>query len=306
MLAVQMASSRMHDIDLRLINSFVQIYDCGSMSRAAEILCCSPAAVSMRLKFLEDRLGRSLFIRHHHRLEPTDLGEKFYWKAVSLLASYDDLIDILRVRGEVETIRVGVPDDYALSFIQRGLRSIDVLSEGVEIDIVCDLSTNLNTAIQRQDIDIGLATLDRLPQGGQLVSNLQLKWVGEPSVLPNLEERVPLAVYPEGCVFRRTMIEALEVRGTRWRVVSQSRTSSGVLAAVRSGLAITSMAAGSIPEDLTVIDHPALPDLKEIPVYLLKRGGKSSQALDQIETAIIAQLHQSQRNSGKPDLASVA
>ena len=69
------------------------------------------------------------------------------------------------------------------------------------------------------------------------------------------------------------MIAALEVAGRRWKVVSQSRTSSGVLAAVRSGLAITTMADGSIPADLCVLDHPSLPQLNEVPVYLLKRPG---------------------------------
>ena len=166
----------MHNIDLRLIRSFAKIYETGSMSRAAEFLHCSPAAVSMRLKHLEDNLGRALFIRHHHRLEPTDLGERFYWKAVNVLASYDDLLECMRTMDDPRTVKLGVPDDYALSFIQRGLRSISFRDEAIEIDIVCDLSASLDDAIQRQEIDIGLATLDRLPQGGKLVSKLQLKW----------------------------------------------------------------------------------------------------------------------------------
>ena len=280
----------MHNIDLRLIRSFAKIYETGSMSRAAEFLHCSPAAVSMRLKHLEDNLGRALFIRHHHRLEPTDLGERFYWKAVNVLASYDDLLECMRTTDDPRTVKLGVPDDYALSFIQRGLRSISFRDEAIEIDIVCDLSASLDDAIQRQEIDIGLATLDRLPQGGKLVSKLQLKWVGDPTRLPDVEERVPLAVYPEGCVFRRSMIAALEVAGRRWKVVSQSRTSSGVLAAVRSGLAITTMADGSIPADLCVLDHPSLPQLNEVPVYLLKRPGPGSVAMDLIEAAIMEQL----------------
>jgi len=285
-----------HNIDLRLIRSFAKIYETRSMSRAAEFLHCSPAAVSMRLKLLEDHLGRTLFVRYHHRLEPTDLGEKLYWKAVNVLASYDEFLEGMRGSDDPLTVKIGVPDDYALSFIQRGLRNINFPDNSIEIDIICDLSSALDAAIQRQEIDIGLATLDRLPQGGELVSKLQLKWVGDPTRLPDIDERVPLAVYPEGCVFRRSMIAALEVAGRRWKVVSQSRTSSGVLAAVRSGLAITSMADGSIPTDLCVVDHPALPKLNEIPVYLLKRPGPGSEAMDLIEAAIMDQLSLSQES----------
>lgn len=280
----------MQNIDLRLIRSFVKIYETGSMSRAAEFLHCSPAAVSMRLKLLEDSLGRALFVRHHHRLEATDLGERFYWKAMSVLAAYDELLECMRTTNGPLTVKVGVPDDYALSFIQRGLRNISLRDEAIEVDIVCDLSAALDEAIQRQEIDIGLATLDRQPQSGKLVSRLQLKWVGDPTRLPCIDERVPLAAYPEGCVFRRSMIAALEVAGRRWKIVSQSRTSSGVLAAVRSGLAITTMADGSIPADLCVLDHSSLPKLNEIPVYLLKRPGRGSEAMNLIEAAIMDQL----------------
>jgi DNA-binding transcriptional LysR family regulator len=57
------------NIELRLLRSFVEIYEAGSLSRAALALGCTQAAMSMRLKLLEDELARPLFIRRYHRLE---------------------------------------------------------------------------------------------------------------------------------------------------------------------------------------------------------------------------------------------
>lgn len=277
------------NIDLKLLRTFVKIYECGSMSRAAEHLFCSPAAISMRLKTIEDEIGANLFVRHHHRLDPTDLGEQMYWKANALLRSFDDLLERAQGHTRRRTIRIGVPDDYALSFVQRGLRKLDFAQSDIAIDIICNLSTHLDVAIQRKEIDIGLATLEYLPPNGKLLSTSCLNWVGDPEIRPPLEGTVPLAAYPEGCVFRRAMIEALEATNTPWRIASQSKTSSGILAAVRSGLAITVMAEGSVPPDLVVIKDQSLPPLRRVPIYLLT-SATSNEEVKLIEDAIIEQI----------------
>src|SRR5688572_19554382 len=86
------------NIEIRLLRSFIEIYEAGSLSRAAQTLGCTQAAMSMRLKMLEDELARPLFIRRHHRLDPTPFATDFYAKALVVLASYDELISASRSR----------------------------------------------------------------------------------------------------------------------------------------------------------------------------------------------------------------
>ena len=102
------------DIELKLLRSFAAIYERGSISRAADQLRCTQAAMSMRLKMLEQELGGQLFQRQHHRLEPTALGSEFYAKALTLLSTYDELISKTRSRAHIQKVRIGMPDDYAL------------------------------------------------------------------------------------------------------------------------------------------------------------------------------------------------
>ena len=281
-------------IELRLLRSFVGIYECGSISRAAERESCTQAAMSLRLKVLEDELGRRLFVRHHHRLDATTLGSELYAKALAVLASYDELVSTTRSRTEVQKIRIGVPDDYALSFVSGVLRDRSLSTDDFEIEIVCDLSPNLVAAVQRQDIDIALATLVSAPPNAVLISETKLLWTCHPSWCPDAASTIPLAVYPEGCVFRRAMMKALEAAGKTWRIVAQSRSHAGVLAAVRGGMAVTAMADGTVPSDLTTIANSAiLPDLNRIPIYLLKRIGPSSKIVTTLEREIMSQIARS-------------
>ena len=281
-------------IEFRLLRSFVAIYECGSMSRAAERECCTQAAMSLRLKMLEDELGRRLFVRHHHRLESTTLASELYAKALAVLASYDELVSTTRSRDEVQKVRIGVPDDYALSFIADVLRDRSLTKDGLEIEIVCDLSPNLVAAVQRQDIDLALATVVSAPTNAVLVSEARLRWIHHPSCHPESAATIPLAVYPEGCVFRRAMMAALEAGGRPWQIVAQSRSHAGVLAAVRGGIAVTAMADGTVPSDLATIKNTGiLPELGRIPIYLLKRPGGAGKIIESLERKIIDQIGRS-------------
>jgi len=75
------------DLELRLLRSFVAIYECGTLSRAAERLGCTQAAMSMRLKLIETEIGDVLFRRQHHRLEPTSRGAELYARALGVMAA---------------------------------------------------------------------------------------------------------------------------------------------------------------------------------------------------------------------------
>src|ERR1700722_16179285 len=237
-------------IDLRLLRSFVAIHECGSVSRAAARVHCSQAAMSMRLKILEDQVGHRLFLRHHRQLEPTPLGSELYAKALAVLASYDELVSTSRSRDAIQKVRIGVPEDYALSYIAGVFADETLQIGGLEIDIICDLSSNLVAAVQRQDIDLALATVVSPPPNSFLISHANLSWIHHPSLNPHSVSAVPLAVYPEGCVFRQAMIMALENAHKPWRIVTESRSQAGVLAAVHGGVAITVMADGTVPVDL--------------------------------------------------------
>ena len=254
------------DIELRLLRSFVQIYESGSLSRAAERLACTQAAMSMRLKMLETELGAALFIRHHHRLEPTARGSELYAKALGVLASYDEMMSLTRSRPTRDRVRVGMPDDYAMGFMRSVLTGLGDGLKKLELVIDCDLSANLLAAVQRHDLDLALVTVAARPAMAIADWQVPLMWLHAPNAKPG----PTLAAYPEGCVFRRAMIDALELHGRNWHIVVQSTSHAGIMSAVRAGVATTSVAAGTGPDDLVeVTDGEGLPPLPAVPIYLV-------------------------------------
>ncbi|MGE0238446.1 MAG: LysR family transcriptional regulator [Parvibaculaceae bacterium] len=274
------------NIELRLLRSFVEIYEGGSLSRAAHALGCTQAAMSMRLKLLEDELARPLFIRRHHRLEPTPFAADFYAKALVVLASYDELISASRSRTLIERVRIGIPDDYALGFLPAVIASLRTSLPAIDLDIRCDLSANLAAAMEKQELDIAIATLANPPDTAILLGEPGLHWVGTAAWAEGAPLPVALAAYPEGCVFRKAMIAALDGAGLGWRVAVQSRNHAGIIAGLRSGAAVTAMARGTIPSGLVSLgDRRSLPALGHAPIYSLRRDG-SARHVDELEAAL--------------------
>ena len=274
------------NIEIRLLRSFVEIYEAGSLSRAAQALGCTQAAMSMRLKLLEDELGRPLFMRRHHRLEPTPFAADFYAKALVVLASYDELISESRSRTPIERVRIGIPDDYALGYLPAVLSFARHNLPAISVDIRCDLSANLAASMEKQELEIAIATLANPPERAILLGEPRLHWVGAPAWTGGASSPLALAAYPEGCVFRKAMIAALDGAGLSWRVAIQSRNHAGIIAGIRSGTAVTAMAHGTIPAGLVTLDsRPSLPALGHAPIYCLRRDD-GAHHIDELELAL--------------------
>jgi DNA-binding transcriptional LysR family regulator len=252
------------DIELRLLRSFVQMHEAGSISRAAVRMACTQAAMSMRLKMLETELGAALFLRGPQGLQPTPRGAELYAKALGVLGAYDEMLSATRTRPARDRVRLGMPDDYALGWLPGVLDRAGL--DRVELEISCDLSAHLMAAVQRSELDLALVTLATRPAQAVAASEVPLHWVRRHGMTADGR----LAAYPEGCVFRRAMIAALEAEGTGWTVAVHSRSHAGIFAAVRAGVAVTSVAAGTAPPDLEeVVSDAGLPALPRVPVYLV-------------------------------------
>lgn len=258
------------DIDVRLLRSFVAIFERGSLSRAAHDLACTQAAMSMRLKLLETELGEPLFFRRHRRLEPTFRGTEFHRRALSVLAAYDEMISSARDKVRRGKVRIGAPDDYAYGILPGAIRRARADGMDFEIEIVCDLSANLSAALLRGEIDMALATLAARPVNLLSSVDVPLNWVFEPEHEPRAGQPVGLVAYPEGCLFRRAMTGALDRAAMPWAILAQSRNMAGIVAALRGNVGVSAMAIGTAPGGLREAAATTwLPALAPVPVSLL-------------------------------------
>ncbi|WP_125142819.1 LysR family transcriptional regulator [Clostridium transplantifaecale] len=65
-------------MNIRQLEYFVKVYECGSFFKAAESLFISQQALSRALATLEQELNAQLFYRNHKGVTPTTLGRELY------------------------------------------------------------------------------------------------------------------------------------------------------------------------------------------------------------------------------------
>lgn len=90
------------DIELRLLRSFIALYDPGWVSRAAERTRCTQQAMSMRLKMLETEIGAPLFLRRPTALAPAPRRAKLGARALGVLSSNAEVMSPPPARAPAE------------------------------------------------------------------------------------------------------------------------------------------------------------------------------------------------------------
>src|SRR5690606_36197952 len=111
----------------------------------------------------------------------------------------------------------------------------------ITFDVVCDLSHNLLEGMRKGPYDIVVAmTPDGPSEGAFMTWKEPLAWVGaaERGDGPaGNHEKAPLRIvcYPEGCLYRRNMLTALQRDGRGFEIVYTSPSLSGLTAAVGAG-----------------------------------------------------------------------
>lgn len=279
----------MHDIDTRLLRSFLTVSAERSFSRAAMRLGCSQATMSQRIAQLEALLGVALFQRDYHDVVPTPSGTELLAQAQRVVDAHDGFVGFAR-RGQVAgSVRLGIAEDYVLPLLPRLLGTLRHRLPAVELSVVTGLSRQLRQQVDARSLDIAVVTLTANLPKAMTLAEPQLCWVSAPEFRHDTGGPLPLAVFPEGCAFRATAERLLSEAGLAHRAALVSSSGQVIHAAVAAGLAVTVMAAGTVPADLAVIEATHLPDLPRTCIQIVEREQGLSQAICEV-AAIVKEL----------------
>lgn len=94
-------------MDIRFLESFIVVADCGSIAEAARRLNLTPAALSQRLRTLEQDLDHSLVIRVGRTVQPTASGLAVLGHARKLIEAARDLRAIAAQDEPAGQLRLG-------------------------------------------------------------------------------------------------------------------------------------------------------------------------------------------------------
>jgi len=283
----------MRDLQIDWLKCFVATVDAGSLSSAALEVSRSQSAVSMQLKKLESALGCRLLQRGPRQLELTHEGQTLLGYARRMLDLQAEAQAALRDEAIAGVVRLGVPDDYASRYLTPVLKRFAPRHGGVEIQLDCEQSTSLIPRVASGELDLALISRDHARRG-TLLFHEPMVWVGAPQFEVWSRNPLPIAVYEEASLGRRSAIHALALQGRPYKVVYNSSSLAGQIAAVESGLAIAALTQCSAPAHLQVLGlaHGLGPlEPMQVAVYR-SQASKGSKAVDSLQRMLVQTLRQ--------------
>jgi len=147
-------------ITLKQLEAFAFVVDTGTFRGAAWALGTTQPNISARITALETALGERLLIRDAGSVRLTANGETLLartrdvlWAAEALIeeAGRQDLID--------ETLRLGVTELVACTWLQGFLRSMKEAYPKLRIQLEVDLSTAIDARLMEGQLDLALQTV---------------------------------------------------------------------------------------------------------------------------------------------------
>jgi DNA-binding transcriptional LysR family regulator len=251
-------------LDLDLLRSFVSVVDAGGFTRAGERVHRTQSTVSQQIRRLEESVGRPLLHRNGKQATPTEEGERLLSYARRILALAEEARDVVARPTTDGVVRLGITEDFAANRLARVLSRFARSRPGLRLDVRCDVSVKLKSDLEHGELDLALMKRDAGGSGGIAVWPEHLNWVTSGSYpIDPRRAPVPLAVFPQGCLYRNRAIHALETAGRAWHIAYTSPNFSGIQAAVSAGLGVSILPDVSLLADHRVLTRkdgfPAIP-----------------------------------------------
>ncbi len=281
----------MKDLQIDWLRSFVAAVDAGTLSGATSEVHRSQSAVSMQLKKLESAAGRALLVRGARQLQLTHDGQTLLGYARRMLDLQAEAQLALQGESISGRVRLGVPDDYASKYLTPVLKRFAPRHGGVEIELDCEQSTSLIPRVAKGELDLALVSRDHARRG-TLLFHEPMVWVGAAQFEAWKRQPLPVAVYEQASLGRRSAVNALAQQGRPYKVVYNSSNLAGQIAAVESGLAVAALTQCSAPPHLQVLglEHGLGPmEPMQVAVYR-SAASRGSKAVDSLHRMLLQTL----------------
>jgi DNA-binding transcriptional LysR family regulator len=274
-------------LDTDQLRSFLAIVDAGSFTKAADRVHKTQSAVSMHVRRLEEQLGCALFVKHGRGARLTEEGERLIEFARRIVQVEAGAMAALSRKGLRGAARLGIPDDYAESFLAEILARFNRRHPLVEVSVVCEASTDIAPQVAAGALDLALITDYEGLKGLELLREEPLVWVASERFRVEQGAPIPLALGSATCCWRRAAEQALTATPglTRARFFSKNFTAIGTV--LRAGLAATILPASLLGPGLKLLGRAdGLPELPLTRMGLIHAPGRLSEEAKALAEAI--------------------
>lgn len=232
-----------------LLRTFTTISDLRGFTQAGALLGRSQPAVSLQVKRLEEMLDVQLFNRIGG-IQLTEDGHILYSAASRILAINDAAVVRLSTHAVSGTVRLGTPNDFEVSFLPVLLSKFALSYPDVTLEVISSVSVDLRDGYKKGSYDL-VMSMDQYPKHNFAENDFiieSVSWIIDPNFILDKSQRIPLVLYPEGCIYRQYITDALNKANIPWRILYCSSSLLGIQSAIKSGLGISALVLNTLPE----------------------------------------------------------
>ncbi|MBU9440987.1 LysR family transcriptional regulator [Burkholderia multivorans] len=251
-------------LDIALLRTFLEVVDSRGFAPAAERLALTPSAVSGHIKRLEQAAGTVLLARTTRRIALTPAGDTLYAYARNIVDMEREVRARLRGAPAHGRLRVGASEDFAAAWLPQVLRTFRDRDPYASIELKVGITASLlrEQALGRLDVVFG-KQCRQVEAAGELLWEEPLEWAFAADAPLDRDREVPLALFPEPCVYRDAAVSALAASLRPFRVLFESASMAGCVSAALAGFAVTVLARSQLRAGLRTCGAadglPALP-----------------------------------------------
>ncbi|MCP3414539.1 LysR substrate-binding domain-containing protein [Bradyrhizobium brasilense] len=283
-------------LDPDLLQAFVAVAEHRSFTRAASALNRTQSAVSMQVKRLEERLQAELFHRSTSSVDLTAAGEGLLGYARRILSLNAEAVGRVRAHGTDGRVRLGVMDDYGTMIVPPLLKDFIASYPLIHVEMETGLTSTMTDRLgEAYDLVIAMH-----PEGrgeGELLRTEPAVWAASAAHRVEELDPLPVALYPQGCLFRSWAMQALDEANRPWRLAFVSHSLSAVEAIAAQGLAVTVVKSGTFPPTLRRLTaRDGMPRLPRAEIRL-HRAQNLSHAASLLADHLVAALRQPARRA---------
>jgi DNA-binding transcriptional LysR family regulator len=264
--------------DWELLVSWIAVMEAGSVSDAAALLKISQAAVSQRIKQLENFFATALLDRTTRPAQPTAAGQRLFEHAKELLTQADQLVESVRSvsRAKRMTVRIGCVDSFAATVGPLLIKGLAGTSR--QIRLWSGITPTLDASIESRQLDLAVTT-SHLGTGG--IARATLFSENYYAVLParfdagplgsltDLERQLKFIRYSARSVIGQQVDEYLQRFGDILERTYEFDTTDPLLSLVANGMGFALTTPLCIWQS-----RQFLPDIRVVPLSAFVRRGR--------------------------------
>ncbi|MFG1214585.1 LysR family transcriptional regulator [Xanthobacter flavus] len=230
----------MKALDIEAVQAFVLTADLKSFTRAAEALDTAQSAVSLKVKRLEEVLGRRLLERTPRLVRLSSDGAAFLDHARALIGAHQLALGCFGK--EKRRLVVGISHHIVGSELPVLLKRMGGVDPSLILEMRVTSSRESLEDFERGELDAAIVLRhDNHRRGGEVILDEEFGWMAVPDFEHRIGEPLRLATQAAPCSVRSMATTALDAAGIPWTEVFVGGGIGTIGAAVSAGLAVAAL-----------------------------------------------------------------